>query len=86
MHVTDQVLVIYAGTHGWLDKIPVEEVSVWEREFLRFIHEKKQHIWNRITQTKDLDSTTEADLEAALREFDDLYQKQRQTRPVTIRV
>jgi F-type H+-transporting ATPase subunit alpha len=86
MHVTDQVLVIYAGTHGWLDKIPVEEVSLWEKEFLRFIHDKKQHIWDRITQTKDLDPACEAELQDSLREFDELYQKRRETKPVVARV
>ncbi|MCS7238014.1 MAG: F0F1 ATP synthase subunit alpha [Thermoguttaceae bacterium] len=86
MHVTDQVLVIYAGTHGWLDRIPVEEVGTWEREFLRFIHEKKRHIWERITETKDLDSRTEDELKAALAEFEKQYQESRgRARPSLVR-
>ena len=41
MDVTDEVLSIYAGTRGHLDKIPREQVAAWEREFLAFMHEQK---------------------------------------------
>src|SRR5439155_13330340 len=30
MHVADQVMVIYAGTKGYLDKVPVKQVAAWE--------------------------------------------------------
>jgi len=34
----DQVAVIYAGTSGLLDSIPVDRVSAWEEDFLRAFH------------------------------------------------
>ena len=37
MHVIDQVLSIYAGTRGYLDDVPVDQVPQWEREFLEFM-------------------------------------------------
>jgi len=69
MHVTDQVLSIYAGTHGHLDKIPLADVAAWETAFLAFVRDKKQEIWNRITDTRDLDDETGARLDEALVEF-----------------
>ena len=42
MHVTDQVLSIYAGTRGHLDKIPLGEVHDWEDGIPPFMHEEKQ--------------------------------------------
>ena len=42
MHVTDQVLSIYAGTHGHLDKIPLKEVHAWEEDFFKFVHEREK--------------------------------------------
>src|SRR6476619_1573761 len=46
MNIIDQVLMIYAGTRGHLDKIPAKEVQAWEKAFLTFIHDQKQEIWN----------------------------------------
>ncbi|MBC7353691.1 MAG: F0F1 ATP synthase subunit alpha, partial [Thermogutta sp.] len=73
MHVTDQVLVIYAGTKGYLDPIPVAEVRTWEKEFLEHIHTNHKDVWQRITDTKDLDSETEEKLVAILDDFNRQY-------------
>ncbi len=73
LHVTDQVLSIYAGTRGHLDAIPLPEVPAWEEAFLKFINEEKRSIWQKITDTKDLDDETAAELDAALEEFQKLY-------------
>jgi F-type H+-transporting ATPase subunit alpha len=34
MPVEEQVIAIYAGTKGWLDEIPVEDVRRFESELL----------------------------------------------------
>ena len=73
MHVTDQVLVIYAGTKGYLDPIPVAEVRTWEKEFLEHIHTNHKDVWQRITDTKDLDSETEEKLVTILDDFNRQY-------------
>jgi len=73
MHVTDQVLSIYAGTHGHLDDIPVEQVHAWEEGFLKFIHERHQDLWQKITDTKQMDEETENQIEAAIAEFQKVF-------------
>jgi F-type H+-transporting ATPase subunit alpha len=69
MHVADQVMSIYAGTRGHLDKIPRERVAEWEQDFLQFMREQKPEIRNKIIQTNRLDEETEQALQAAIAEF-----------------
>ena len=41
MNVVDQVMIIYAGTKGYLDKVDIKQVSKWEEQFLRFMKEQR---------------------------------------------
>jgi F-type H+-transporting ATPase subunit alpha len=76
MHVTDQVLSIYAGTRGHLDKIPQKEVHEWEQGFLKFIHAERKPLWQKITDTKQIDDATTAEIESAIAEFQKRYAAQ----------
>ena len=69
MHVTDEVISIFAGNQGVLDAVPVSEVHAWLEGALRFIKEKKKDIWQKITDTKKLDDETLGHLAAALKEY-----------------
>jgi F-type H+-transporting ATPase subunit alpha len=69
MDVTDEVLSIYAGTRGHLDKVPREQVAEWERDFLAFVREQKSELREKIASTKKLDDDTAAALEAAIADF-----------------
>ncbi|HEY1825500.1 MAG TPA: F0F1 ATP synthase subunit alpha [Acidimicrobiales bacterium] len=65
--VEEQVVAIYAGTRGWLDTIPVEDVTRFEAEFLTDLRAKHADILAGIRDTKALNDT-EA-LDAALKFF-----------------
>ncbi|HRF01797.1 MAG TPA: F0F1 ATP synthase subunit alpha, partial [Pirellulaceae bacterium] len=76
MHVVDQVMMIYAGTKGYLDDVPVDKVGAWETAFLAFVHDKKQDFWKRLDAAKDdkdclkkADHATTVELVAVLKEF-----------------
>jgi F-type H+/Na+-transporting ATPase subunit alpha len=69
LNVVDEVLVIYAGTRGHLDRVPVNRVQEWEKTFLTFIRDQKPEIRNAISQTKDLSDETIQQIEGAIREF-----------------
>jgi F-type H+-transporting ATPase subunit alpha len=73
LHVTDQVLSIYAGTRGHLDKIPLKDVHNWEESFLKFVHEQKHEIWQKITDSGKLEADVAAQLDQALVEFQSLF-------------
>ena len=50
MHVIDEVMVIYAGTKGYLDKIPRNQVAAWENQFLTFMREQRAEVRRRAHQ------------------------------------
>jgi F-type H+-transporting ATPase subunit alpha len=74
MHVIDQVLSIYAGTRGFLDKVPVNRVSEWERRFLEFVHDRKQELWNKLEQQRSI-GDLEPDIRSLLEEFNKSFLK-----------
>ena len=47
-------MVIYAGTRGYLDKIPTDAVVRFEAELLRHIRAEKQALLNDIRDVKDI--------------------------------
>jgi F-type H+-transporting ATPase subunit alpha len=73
MHVADQVLVIYAGTRGHLDKIPVNEVQQWEKQFLTFMLNQKPEIREALVTKKELTDDLTKQIEAAIAEFQAQY-------------
>jgi F-type H+/Na+-transporting ATPase subunit alpha len=69
LNVIDQILVIYAGTRGHLDKVPRDKVQAWEKQFLTFMHNQKQEVWDELDQKKDLTEDITKKIESALKEF-----------------
>jgi F-type H+-transporting ATPase subunit alpha len=81
LDVVDQVLVIFAGTRGHLDKIPVKEVAQWEKQFLTFMRDQKPEIRQTIQDTKDLDEATMTAVTAAIGEFQAQFASQKGAQP-----
>jgi F-type H+-transporting ATPase subunit alpha len=54
MNVVDQILILYAGTKGHLDKVPRNQVSAWEEQFLRFMHEQRPDVRKAIQTERKL--------------------------------
>jgi F-type H+-transporting ATPase subunit alpha len=73
MNVADEVMSIYAGTKGYLDKIPRNQVAVWEEQFLRFMREQRQDVRNKLVRDKKLSPELEASLKQALEAFQRQY-------------
>jgi F-type H+-transporting ATPase subunit alpha len=69
MDIVDQVLSIYAGTRGHLDKVPLDQVDAWEKGFHQFMREQKSEVRRVIEETKKLEDDTAKQLEAAIAEF-----------------
>ncbi len=69
LHFADQVMVIYAGTKGHLDKIPRAQVPEWERQFLVFMKEQRPEVRSKLVKEKKLSKELEAELKAALEFF-----------------
>jgi len=83
MHVTDQVLSIYAGTRGHLDSVPLKEVHDWESGWLRFVRDEKSALWQKISDSRQMDADTAAEVEQAMAEFQGTYRRQQEKSSVT---
>ena len=66
MPVEEQVVAIYAGTRGWLDTIPVEDVRRFESELLTAFRARHADLLAHIRDTRQLPD--EAAMDAAMRE------------------
>jgi F-type H+/Na+-transporting ATPase subunit alpha len=69
--VEEQIVVIYAGTRGYLDKIAVEQVQRYEAELRAWLRAKKPELLAEIVEKKELDKAgvVEGKIKAALDEF-----------------
>src|SRR5690242_13289418 len=67
--LAEQVAVLYAGTQGHLDKVPVTRVREWEASFIRFLKGERQGILEEIDRQKALDDHLFARLHAAVSTF-----------------
>lgn len=81
MEVVDQVLIIFAGTRGHLDKVPVKKVAEWEKEFLSFMREQRAEIRNKIIETKDLDQQAMDGMADSIREFQKQWEGKKEKEP-----
>jgi F-type H+-transporting ATPase subunit alpha len=71
--VEKQVTIIYAATNGFLDPIPVEELTRYEEELYRFLESRHPGVLTGIAAKKVLDDEIKAGLNAALKEFGDQF-------------
>ena len=67
--IDEQVALLYAGTRGYLDAIPVSAVTRYQTELLARLHADHQDMLDAIRSKKALDDTLEAQLKAVLDAF-----------------
>jgi F-type H+-transporting ATPase subunit alpha len=71
LRVEQQVVVLYAGTNGFLDDIPVEDVTRYEQELLEWFGSRHAAMLDGIRDTGDI-ADTDA-LEAAITGFNEQF-------------
>lgn len=64
-----QVMIIFAGTKGFLDSIPLPLVESFEKEFFEFMQHDYPQIPHEIAKTQNFDAKTMETLEDALKVF-----------------
>ncbi len=67
--VIDQVLMIFAGTRGFLDTLPVDQVQDWEEKFLIFMEDQKSEVYDELAKKQDLDDELTEKIKASIEEF-----------------
>ncbi len=69
----EQVIIIYAGTHGYCDAVPVELMRRYEQDLLTFMRTQHPEIGAEIAARKELTAENEARLREALGEFSRIW-------------
>ncbi len=65
----DQIAILFAGSQGHLDDVPVEALKKFEAEFVTFMKDRKADVRNELKDKKAIDDTMKEKLTAALAEF-----------------
>ena len=66
--VEDQTVSIWAGTNGFMDEVPVEDILRFEREFLDYLARNSQAL-TTLRETNVLDDATVAEITAQIEKF-----------------
>ena len=69
MAVEEQVISIFAGTRGYLDKIEVANIGRFEQSMLSEIRARKPEILKAVREQRELSSATEEQLKSFLDDF-----------------
>ena len=69
MPVEEQVAVIYAGVNGFLDQLPVESITEFEKEYLHFMRNEHPEILQEIREKKELSEDLMERMNKVIREF-----------------
>jgi F-type H+-transporting ATPase subunit alpha len=69
-----QVMVIFAGTNGYADTVPVERMKKWEAEVSRYLATSRPELGKDIAANNRITDETEKKLRAALAAFQATWQ------------
>jgi F-type H+/Na+-transporting ATPase subunit alpha len=67
--VERQVVAIWAGTGGYLDDVPVDDIGRFENEFLDYLQRSHEGVYASIRESGQLDDDTTTKLKDAIEDF-----------------
>ncbi|HUY12901.1 MAG TPA: F0F1 ATP synthase subunit alpha [Terriglobia bacterium] len=76
--VEKQILIIFAGTNGYLDDLPIEACHAFEKELYEFMDTSFPSIGQKIVEKKALDDQLRAEIRKALDDFKVKFQAEHQ--------
>ncbi len=68
-----QVMVFFAVTNNYLDKVSLDKLPAWQDGFLRYMETAHPNIGRTIAASKKLDDTTTEGLKLALQDFNAMF-------------
>src|SRR5947209_3916013 len=73
-----QILIIYAGTNGFLDDLEIERLREFETGLYKYVDSMNAKLLDSIMQKKTIDDALKADIEKTLKEFKQRFVSERQ--------
>jgi F-type H+-transporting ATPase subunit alpha len=74
LSVEEQVAVIFAGTSGMLDDVPVGDIERFQRELIEFQRARYSSLLGQIAQKKQITDEIRAELKKSVAEFKERFQ------------
>jgi F-type H+-transporting ATPase subunit alpha len=74
MSLENQVIILFAGTNGYADNVPVEKMRKWEVELMRFLGNSHPTLARSIAVNNRITDENEKSLREALVAFQDTWQ------------
>ena len=69
MSLSEQVIVLFAGTNGYADQVPVGSMAQWQTDLLKFMEASYPEIGRDITEKKQITDSTRTGMAKALDAF-----------------
>jgi F-type H+/Na+-transporting ATPase subunit alpha len=69
MSLSDQVIVMFAGTNGYADGVPVASMAQWQSDLLKFMESSHPEIGRDIVEKRMITDSTRANMTKALDAF-----------------
>jgi len=73
MSLAQEIVVLFAGTRGFIDKYDVEKVRIYEQQLLSFVESKHQDIMKEIDDKKIISPDLEKKMKDVMTEFDSVF-------------
>ena len=73
MSLSQEVVILYAGVRGFVDKYPVESIKNYEKQLLSFVDGKYQDLMREIDEKQELSSELDNRIKDMLTEFDSVF-------------
>jgi F-type H+/Na+-transporting ATPase subunit alpha len=74
MALDQEVIILFAGIHGFTDQIPVEKMKQYQAEMLRYMETSHPEVGKDIAEKRIITPDTEARLKEALAAFNNTWQ------------
>ena len=74
-----QILIIYAGTNGFLDDMPIEQLGDFETELFKFVDTTNPGLLRTIMEKKILDDTLKTEMTRVIKECKEAFAAERET-------
>ena len=74
MPVERQVFLIYAGTNGFVDQIPPENLQRYQNELFEFVEAKHPDLFPAIAEKRQIDDDLKGQMETVLKEFNQQFE------------
>jgi F-type H+-transporting ATPase subunit alpha len=73
LDVVKQILLIFAGTHGFTDDLKVSQIRAFEKEFYQFLDTTRSSLLQQIAAEKVMSDSLRADILSTLKEFKEKF-------------